>query len=369
MSSVKKSSRVPAFDLLRGYFLIAITLNHLHYFPNGLGWLTMKGELFVSSAEGFILISGIVLGIVRVYKLKDAPIRSSISLILKRAWELYASYVVLTLLFTFIGWLFIDNPGLKYGIAPIDTPWWKVIWGTMTFEYLYGWVDYLRFYIMFLIASPLAIWLLRQGKWWILLTASTIVWWITPEYSWPENLYLQPFKWQILFFIGLTVGYHWEDITRKWRSLSASARRWIVGGVLSASIITLLLNVFLAFGGQLGSDVLHVVAPLRDILMTEYFNKETLPLARILLFLLWFSASFWLFARFSRFFEKLLGGILPTFGQHSLYVYIVTGIMIFFIHLFIPESTSFWNFIITGSIIALVFLMIRKKILFRIIPR
>jgi hypothetical protein len=66
-----KKPRILALDLLRGYFLVSIILNHLQWYPNGLDWVAMRGSLLVSAAEGFFIISGILLGIVRGRKLAD----------------------------------------------------------------------------------------------------------------------------------------------------------------------------------------------------------------------------------------------------------------------------------------------------------
>ena len=49
---------------MRGWFLVIIILDHLTYFPNGLTFLTGDSRLAVSAAEGFFIISGLVLGIV-----------------------------------------------------------------------------------------------------------------------------------------------------------------------------------------------------------------------------------------------------------------------------------------------------------------
>ena len=130
----KKSSRIFTFDLLRGYFLVAIIINHLAFYPNGLDWWNGRGLLYVSAAEGFFLISGIVLGIVRGSKLIDKPFKFVATILLKRSLQLYVTAIILMLSFTFIGWLFLDNPGLKAGIRPPDENIFRIIWGALTFE-------------------------------------------------------------------------------------------------------------------------------------------------------------------------------------------------------------------------------------------
>ncbi|MET0979645.1 MAG: OpgC domain-containing protein, partial [Candidatus Saccharimonadales bacterium] len=215
----KLSSRILTFDLLRGYFLVAIILDHLAFYPNGLDWWTGRGILYVSAAEGFFLISGIVLGIVRGSKLADKPFAIVAKLLLKRALQLYITAIVLMLLFTFVGWLFLDNPGLKAGIRLPTENLGRILWGALTFEYIYGWADYLRMYALFILASPIAMWLLRRKLWYVVLAISIFVW--SQFHNSPlETAELsQVFSWQLIFFSGLIIGFHWQNITDWWNSL------------------------------------------------------------------------------------------------------------------------------------------------------
>lgn len=370
MSSDKpaKSSRVLTFDLLRGYFLLSIIINHLNYVSPA-SWLTMRGELFVSSAEGFFLISGIVLGIVRGAKLVGQPFKHVARLLLKRAVQLYIVYVIGAVLFTLIGWwFFMDNPGLKPGIAAADTPFYQMIWDIASFSYLYGWLDYLRLYIFFLLASPLAVWLLRRGLWWVVLSISAIIWQFAPELARPDSVYTQPYNWQILFFGGLTIGFHWKQITAWWGRIAKSVRTFATTILLSTALVTLLLNIFIAFGGYYGTDIYNIVAPIRDMLH-PYFDKENLPIARLAMFFVWFWAAFWLFKKFERHIVKAIGWLLLPFGSNSLYVYIMHGVFVFFVHLFIPRQGQLINLLVVSGIFAAIWLMIRYKVLMKIIPR
>ena len=79
------SKRILTFDLMRGWFLLAITINHIAFFPNGLGWISGRGGLYVTTAEGFFLVSGIVLGIVRGAKTTREAISASCGIVAK-AW-------------------------------------------------------------------------------------------------------------------------------------------------------------------------------------------------------------------------------------------------------------------------------------------
>lgn len=374
MSTIEKkqSSRILTLDLMRGYFLFCIVIDHLDFWPNGLDWVSARGQLFISAAEGFFLISGIVLGIVRGSKLMDKPFRLPAWLLVKRGLQLYATYVILALFFTLVGWaFFMQNPGLKDGIAAVGTPLLSLLWDTLTLKYIYGWADYLRLYAMFLFVSPLVLWLLRKGKWWIALTLSIAVWAFTPSPIYPESLAIQPLKWQILFFGGMMIGFHWKQLTQLWQRISIMWRRGIVTILLSISALTLLGNIFLAFGGYSSNDVYNFVAPIRETLQHHYFDKELLMPLRLVIALLWFFSGFWLVHRYEKYIVRFLGWILLPFGTNSLYVYTVHAFIIFFVHLIIPPGSKDFlpNFLFTWGALSFIWVMIRYQILFKIIPR
>src|SRR5665648_91106 len=181
MSEVKKSSRILSLDMMRGYFLVVIIIDHLYWYPNGFSWLSGRGDLFVSAAEGFFLISGLILGVVRGQKLRNKPFLFVAKLLVKRSVQLYITSVILMLIFTLLGWwFFIDNPGLKPGIRPPNESFIHVLIGALDYKYVYGWADFLRLYAIFIFVSPLALWLLRHKKTYIVLGLSILLYCLRP---------------------------------------------------------------------------------------------------------------------------------------------------------------------------------------------
>lgn len=368
-----KSKRILTFDLLRGYFLIVIILDHLQWFPNGLDWVSARGSLFVSAAEGFFLISGIVLGIVRGRKLIQKPFREAALLLLTRAVQLYVVSIVLMLLFTFIGWFFLGNPGLKPGIRPIDQPLWEILIGALSFQYLYGWADFLRLYSIFLFISPLALWLLRKKKWYVLLVGNIILWALFPlaaTYTGHSTELLMPLAWQLIFFSGLTIGYYWEPLSNWWYKQPNRTRRWILWPILGIGGLTLATNFAIVTASSLGI----LPAPIAAWHGSLYplFNKEALSPLRLLMFGCWFTFGFYIFKRLERYIVKLFGWILLPFGGNSLYVYILHAILLFFAHLILTPGMHH-NVLINGAgtvlIIGLIWFALKKQFLFKIIPR
>lgn len=373
MPEVKKFPRIVTFDIMRGFFLIAIVINHLALFPNLLDWWGMRGYLLVTTAEGFFLLSGIVLGVVRGAKLVDAPFKKVTQIVLKRAFTLYLTHIILVIGFTLIGWYLVaNNPGLKYGIMP-DHSLLKLIWDTVTLQYIYGWADYLRFYAMFLALSPIALWLLRHGKWYVVLLASFLVWFLFPlntNGSWQLLELLQPISWQVIFFGGLVIGFHWMPISEWCQTRRKVLTRFIAWPVITLAILLLAWNVFAVFAYEFTNagwahDLNHRAWELR----IGPFHKEQLPLARIALFFLWFWAAFLLVKRFEKPIIKYTGWLLIPFGTNSLYVYTLHAIIVFFMHLYFQVGSIFQNFALTIAVIALIYVAIQTKFLMKIIPR
>jgi hypothetical protein len=370
----KKNSRITTLDLMRGYFLVGIVLTHINFFPNGLDWWSARGSLYVTSAEGFFLISGIVLGIIRGAKLINRPFIDVVKLLLKRGLKLYITSIILVITFTLFGWwFFMDNPGLKYDIISPTTGFLDMLWQTITLRYFYGWADYLRLYAIFLFATPLVLWLLRKGWWYIVMILSIGVWSLFPsDPSIPDKTQelLQPLSWQLIFFAGITIGFYWEKIYAWWRSLAPKTKTVIKIIVTSLALATVIINVYLVFGKKIvDAGTAIYLNDLQHKLYINYFDKERLPIARLLMFGLWFLASFFVFRRFESLIIKILGWLLLPFGTNSLYVYTVHAFLIFFIHLWVKSGNILFNFIFTTIIIAVIWLAVRYKFLMKIIPR
>ena len=370
----KKSTRIATFDLLRGYFMLSIIINHLQWYPNGLDWVAFRGTLLVSAAEGFFLISGIVLGIVRGAKLRAQPFRQAAMLLLKRGALLYVVSVVLALLFTFIGWwFFMDNPGLKPGIRPTDQPLNEVIMGILSFRYIYGWADFLRLYSIFILVSPLALWLLRKNLWYVLAAISIGVWSLFPwaqEHTENSNELLMILSWQLIFFGGMTIGYYWNTLTKWWQSLTNRVRRFILTPVLAIALITLIIDAGISALQALNIAPVPVIDWYNSL--HPLFIKEELPILRLVLFGLWFILGFYVFSKYERIIKKLFGWILLPFGHNSLYVYILHAVILFFAHILILPGEGqniFINIIGTGIVLGIIYLAVRKQFLFKIIPR
>lgn len=367
--------RIEAFDIMRGFLLIAILNDHIHFFPNYLDWWGMRGQLLVSAAEGFFLLSGVVLGLVRGAKLVNEKFSIVNKLLLKRALQLYVTYVVTVILFTLIGWyIYPGDPGLKDGIM-VNHDIWALIYKSLTFHYFYGWADYLRFYAVYLAISPLAFWLLRKGMWNIVLAVSLAVWLLMPDlktsdFTWTHTQLVQLISWQPLFFIGIIIGFHWPKLTEFYTKHKIVLLRYVIHPMVLISFTLLALNIFAIYGTTFfdaawATDLRQTANTLRN----GIFLKEQMAMPRILLFLGWFWSWFWLVEKFLNVIKKYTGWFLIPIGTNSLYVYTVSAFIIFFVHLHIGYGSSFSNFLVVVGASTLIYVCLRTKFLMKIIPR
>lgn len=367
--ATQPSSRILPFDILRGYFLSVILLNHLWYYPSGLDIFTGRSILYVSTAEGFFAVSGIVLGIIRGYKLRAEPMKRVSALLLKRAGILYVTSLILTFAYTLLAWwVFTGNPGLPSGLAPTSTPFTELLWNTLTLQYTYGWADFLRYYALFLALTPLALWLLRKGLWPIVVLTSLSVWACYPLIATPSLAVLA--SWQLVFFGGLCVGYYWKHLSDAWMRFSETTRKHITAGLVATFFVTLSLTVLLVFGGSIGGNVGNAIESVHHII-EQGFEKDRLPLPRILLGAIWFWAAFWLAWKLQRFIQNKMQWLVEL-GQNSLYTYIISSVIVFGLHLFLPSPGAgnlLANLALSLLALSLVITAVKTKFLMKIVPR
>lgn len=167
--------RRPEFDALRGLFLVWMTLTHL---PTRLSDLVNQPFGFVSSAEGFVFLSALLVG--RVYmRQADENADGLRSRLWKRALRVYAYHVSLLLLaFTFAAAFahFTHRAALEHLLDFYLAHPAVAIIGSLLLIYCPPLLDILPMYVIFLLASPLAFSIARRRGWQPVIIGSTLIW-------------------------------------------------------------------------------------------------------------------------------------------------------------------------------------------------
>jgi hypothetical protein len=263
-------------DVFRALALLTIFVNHV---PGTLfEHLTHKNFGFSDSAEAFVLISGVAVGM--AYGLKFKP--GNRLLIALKAWKragvLYVAHVmttVATLAIFSAAALYFTRPDLLklINIQMIieDTP--EALIGLATLGHQIGYNNILSMYAAVLLMMPFFL-LLGSLNLGLMVTVSGLVWllagiWKIAPANYPADgfWFLNPLSWQFLFIIGVASTMHVR------RGGEIRFNRWLVS-LAVAYLIFALVWVRLPLWGAETSLALPAVL--------GGFDKTFLSLSRLL---------------------------------------------------------------------------------------
>jgi len=316
---------------MRGYFLAVIIIDHMGFFPSVFELFTGRGQLWASAAEGFIMISGLLVGYVYGPRMARNALQATAKL-WRRAFLLYALTVLLT--FLFVWW------GNHSDIAHIKEGLWQqpalgeFLYKTLTMQYYYGWADFLPYYAIFMAWAPLALFACTRGYSWLVLLTSAAAYLVRGTSF--------EMAWQLLFVGMMVVGWHLLAIEAKVRELSPKTKRWLRGGLYTSAITLVVLSMFTIRLGEymthsyVGFTVLpHIVQSVFLWLdqfrafMTPLIDKWTLEPMRLVTALVWFAALYVFVRSREARVNRMTWGFLRTLGEHSLAVYVTHAMVIF----------------------------------------
>ncbi|MET3589264.1 hypothetical protein ABID23_000334 [Bartonella silvatica] len=206
------SHRDTRIDVFRSLALLTIFINHI---PGTLyEHFTHRNFGFSDSAEVFVLLSGVSLGLSFHARLYKQSFLSIIGRLWKRAFKLYGAYLFTTFatlsLFgiAFLLWrveklLLMNNVGLFF-TQPVTA-----FLSILSLGHQLGYNNILPLYIVLMFFAPFALYLACKQKI-LLLLASFLLYLICgfykiapPSYPLQGKWFLNPLSWQLLFVIGL----------------------------------------------------------------------------------------------------------------------------------------------------------------------
>ncbi|MBB4955299.1 hypothetical protein H4S14_003335 [Agrobacterium vitis] len=227
--------RLDVLDGMRGYFLVFMMLNHLIFAG---GYMLVKinhNQLtFVEDAQGFVFMSGLLVGMVYGRKMLKSGYDAARERIWARAFELYryAMGIVLVVLAARLilpqsteiwhNWLGETSLNDSLRLASIAT-----------FLFQPTFMDILPQYIIYMIFAPILIWLCITGRWLQVAIGSLLVWMagqlgLHRLITYPLNDWLSVTEkegirssfnllgWQIVFFSGVIIGSMTANRTIEW---------------------------------------------------------------------------------------------------------------------------------------------------------
>lgn len=309
-------------DLLRGFAVFAMVIDHI----GGASWLhllTGGNRFFVSAAEVFVFISGLMVGLIYTARARRDGFRSAATKLLQRAWTLYALAVWLALTTAFAAALFDLPRGVILGENPA-----RFIFEVLTLQRTFYLVDVMLFYAFAMLVAPLALGIVLRGGWWLVGLCSVALW--GAYQIWPAALQL-PWAiadnpvfnfaaWQILFFGGLLLGF-WRG-ARERSTVIARPRlpRFLGELALPAFSVALgaLIYVHLTNGRIFAP---YIAESDTGAWLDRWFDKSALPFPRLLACAIVFGFLWSLVSRCWRPLRRWLGWFLLPLGQGALYAY------------------------------------------------
>jgi hypothetical protein len=364
-------------DLLRGFCIFAMVVDHF----GGDSWLyalTGGNRFYVSAAEGFIFISGFVMGQAYRSKRDRSGLTSAMTEALHRARTLYLATVALTIVFSAL-FLFTDIAlwtGRDFGLG-IDS-FQEIVVSAITLHYTYHGTDILAMYTLLLLVAPLILLLLTVGEWYWVLVPSWL-WWLAYQF-YPEDAAVPWYirhgenfpiaAWQVLFVTGHVLGFYREGLT-EW--LRRFRRLKVVLVALGAAVTLALVSV--AWGAQSGAQFFGFF-DLDPNVLDETFFKVPLRPWRLIAFLavaiVAFTSATYLWVPI----RKTLGWLMLPLGQAALYSYIVHFFLILLVYNLVPwfstlpwePSEAVFTPMLQIAVVLLLWALVKRRVLMGIIP-
>ena len=215
------ASRIAAVDFARGLVLVAMTVDHLP--GNVLEHFTPRNFALSDSAEAFVFLSGLSVGLVyfrRTVATGLAPVARSC---LKRAGRLYGVHILMTAaalaIFAVAYWLGGFNDALiaPHGRAVVFREPLRGAIGVALLSHQLGYFNILPLYVALMALAPLVLALARFSPTVALAAAlsayGAVKWFGIDLPNWPEpgGWFFNPFAWQLVFTLGVLAGVRWSD--------------------------------------------------------------------------------------------------------------------------------------------------------------
>ncbi|MCW0182641.1 MAG: OpgC domain-containing protein [Zavarzinia sp.] len=219
-------NRIAVIDGLRGYFLVLMMSSHLKFQDEALLLRLHHGEFsFVEDAQGFVFLSGLVIGLTYARILMKQGPRALTGKAFTRVGELYR--LLLVTLFIVVGAAYLLPDGAqiwgwqlgRLAEAPLDH-----IAAAVSLLYQPAYLDILPQYMLYLAVAPFIVRATVAGHGLAALAASFALWMMTQmglhlpavdalarlvaeaDSNGTIRSYFNPLGWQFLFVCGVVLG-------------------------------------------------------------------------------------------------------------------------------------------------------------------
>lgn len=381
-------------DLFRGWIILTVVLTHTEL-TSPYSYVSLNAIGAITGAEMFVLLSGIVLGMIYAPTVRKLGEWRTAVVMWKRARKQYLVAISVILIIFLVGLLpFVDATAITtftdrgtgengeqvqgqvydlYANGPrlfdYPTPWYAV--KQLLLLEMGPWVfNIMGLFVVLSLLLPPMMWLVRRGLWWVLLALSWAAFigdTLTDLPSLPSQFddVFPLWTWQICFTHGLVVGHYRRQLT------AALTTRW---GKAACTVFVLGyagILVYLWAGHAYDFVPTPFSATTYDWLYLNAYTRIFLQPGRLLDLVLMVIVAFAFLTTCWKPVNAVVGWFWTPLGAASLYVFIVH---VFFVLAIanIPglDRGSFWQGTVIHTVeILLIWLMVKKRFLFSVIPR
>ncbi|MAY95742.1 MAG: acyltransferase domain-containing protein [Nocardioides sp.] len=381
-------------DLFRGFIIVTVVVTHIEV-GGPYSYVALKAVGAITGAEMFVLLSGIVLGMIYAPTVRRFGEWATAMLMLRRARKQYLVALAVVLIVYLMGRLpFVDASDVTtftdrgngpageavagqvydlYANGPqlllYPPPWYAV--RELLLLQMGPWVfNIMGLFVVLSLALPLLMVLVRRRLWWALLLLSWAAYVVGTV--WSVHLLPSQFEdvfplliWQLPFCHGLVLGHYRTEVT------AALTSRW--GKILTGLAVVAYAGVLAWLWWTHHSGISPAPFP-EDVygwLYAEGYRRVDLRPGRLIDLALMIVVTYAVLTTCWKPIDRLVGWFWIPLGQASLYVFIV--------HVFfavavgnVPglDRADWWQGAVVHTVVlAAIWWMVRRRVLFAVIPR
>ncbi|MFS4438901.1 OpgC domain-containing protein [Paracoccaceae bacterium GXU_MW_L88] len=259
-------NRIIQLDMLRGYALLCIMIDHMPVSVLREG--TLARFMIFDAAELFVLLSGFLVGLVWVMTEAREGLKAARWRFARRAFEVWRALVIGALIMAALSaWLLAngyEHRAIWNGYAAwlVEDPLNYLI-SVASMWLQPNLLDVLAVYVILIASAPILVPLLR--RWPLPFAAvSVVLWWFAPELNMmiipsheKNGMLFNPFGWQMLFFSGVAMGLFRKEMMPKLMEHSRLLT------VIAAAVVLYGMVIDLApLMGETGKTIRETLKPL-----------------------------------------------------------------------------------------------------------
>jgi hypothetical protein len=318
-------------DFFRGLAIYMIFVDHIYGDP--LGKFTYKMIGFSDAAELFVFLSGLACGIAYSRIFARQGFFGLTVAIAKRVGRIYLYYALAS-----VAMILLVITAKQYGVLnesfgiATDQPVTVIVSALLLISPPHLSVILVLYIILTVVVVPAIV--VAQGRYGSLaLAASGMIWAISQIFS--SNLaslthslfvFFNPFAWQFLFAIGVTLGIHRDSKQSTMQNLLQV--RWLTAAAWAIVLGAFVVKI-LSFHSGFGIETLRLLS-IRASAM-----KANLPPMRLAHFLSMAYLATIYVRQASKFWEWPISSLIIKTGMHSLEVYSLSVVLVIAVNIFV----------------------------------